>query len=143
MYYEYSSSLLKNIPFHVWVTQEVVSAREVEVYRGIDSICWPDLVAVPEMIATDRFQSLIKADPRQPNMYPIQSLAFWRSQMLRFPKCLNYYIPSTLATPSTAYMESLNPREQETTKDFRSITLSPFVSCFWMSANTLYQRHRS
>jgi hypothetical protein len=41
-------------------------------------------VAVPEMIATDRFQSLIEADPRQPNMYPIQSFAFWRSKCYGF-----------------------------------------------------------
>jgi hypothetical protein len=84
MCYEYSSSSLKNTLFTPGRPKKlVVCAREFEVYRGIECISWPDLVAVPEMIATDHFQSLIETDRRHPNMYLIQSLVFWRSQMLR------------------------------------------------------------
>jgi hypothetical protein len=75
--------------FRVWVTQEVVCAREAEVHCGIDSISWSDLVAVQEMIVTDHFQSLIEADRCYPSPYLIQSFVFWGSRMLQLPKALD------------------------------------------------------
>jgi hypothetical protein len=75
--------------FRVWVTQEVVCAREAVVHCGIDSIGWSDLVAVQETIATNHFQSLVEANRRHPNPYLIQSFVFWGSRMMRLPEALD------------------------------------------------------
>jgi hypothetical protein len=75
--------------FRVWVTQEVVCAREAVVHCGTDSIGWSDLVAVQETIATNHFQSLIEADRHHPSPYLIQSFVFWGSRMMRLPKALD------------------------------------------------------